>query len=264
MFLAGSFRAVYRYRRLLFKTAFNDVRTRYAGSILGLFWLFFYPLLLLGTYAMVYLFIYKVRFKLFNSDEYVALIFCGLIPFIGFSDSIGNGVGSVVTNSSLVKNTLFPIELVPLKAVLASQSTQGAGMLLLLAALAFLHRWSMYVPLFLVIWCLQILFTGGLMWFLSSLNVYFRDLQSIMGVIILILMMISPIAYSQSMIPSDLRPFLAINPLYYFIVSYQDVLMLGQLPSTHIILVLVIMSFLFYMVGYWFFMKMKRVFVDNV
>lgn len=258
------FKFLYRYRVLLWQTTKNDIKTRFAGSLLGMLWLFFYPLLLLGAYAMVYLFIFKVKFHLFNSNEYVVLIFCGLIPFIGFSEALSNGVSSVVSNSSLIKNTLFPIELVPVKAVLVSQSTQFTGMIMLLLVLGVLDKWTVWLPFFLLIWILQILFSIGLIWILSSINVFARDLQSIVSVLILILMLISPIAYTEDMIPSNLQPFLALNPMYYLIVSYQDVLMLGHFPDQSIFLTLLIVSLLTFIFGYSFFIKMKRVFVDNV
>lgn len=255
---------LYKYRNLLWQTTKNDIRMRFAGSILGLLWLFFYPLLLLGAYAAVYIFIFKIRFQLFNTNEYVILIFCGLIPFLGFAETLATGVGSVVANANLIKNTLFPIELVPVKSVLASQCTQVTGMLLLLIALGLLGKWSIWLPFFLIIWLLQTIFSVGLIWLLSSLNVYARDLQSIVSVLIIFIMMVSPIAYSEDMIPPALRPFLAANPLYYLIVSYQDVLMLGHFPRGDIFWTLLIFSLLTFVLGYWFFIKLKRVFVDNV
>ena len=251
-------------RNLLLQTTINDIKTRYAGSLLGMLWLFIYPLLLLGAYAAVYIFVFKVKFQLFNSNEYVALIFCGLIPFIGFSEALGNGVGSVISNASLMKNTLFPIELVPAKSVLVSQSTQATGMVLLIITLGFLGKWSPWLPFFLVIWILQVLFSFGLIWILSSITVFARDLQNIVSVLTLILMLISPIAYTEDMIPSELRPFLALNPIYYLIISYQDVLMLGHFPRGNIFWILLTFSLVTFFVGYWFFMKMKRVFIDNV
>ncbi|MFT9849648.1 ABC transporter permease [Aneurinibacillus sp. REN35] len=258
------FKLLYKYRVLLWQTTKNDIRTRFAGSLLGMLWLFFYPLLLLGAYAMVYLFIFKVKFHLFDSNEYVALIFCGLIPFIGFSEALSNGVSSVVSNSSLIKNTLFPIELIPVKAVLVSQSTQFTGMIMLLLVLGFLDKWTIWLPFFILIWLLQILFSIGLIWILSSVNVFARDLQSIVSVLILVLMLISPIAYTEDMIPTSLQPFLALNPMYYLIVSYQDVLMLGRFPDAGIFVTLSLVSLLTFLLGYVFFIKMKRVFVDNV
>ena len=131
---------LWKHRQLLRQTTFTDVRAKYAGSVLGLIWLFFYPLCFLAIYAVVYVFIFKVRFQLFGSNEYVALIFCGLIPFLGFCEALGTGVSSVTNNANLIKNTLFPIDLIPVKAVLTSLCTQTVGLCLLLTTLALLNR----------------------------------------------------------------------------------------------------------------------------
>jgi lipopolysaccharide transport system permease protein len=264
-FLARPISLLWRHRGLLWQTTRNDVRARYAGSILGLAWLIAYPLVFLGTYALVYIFIFKVRFPgLFDSNEYVVLIFCGLIPFIGFAEALSLGVVAVTSNSNLIKNTLFPIELIPVKAVLTSQCTQIAGIGLLLIAVGAMGRltwWALMLP---AVWLLQLMFTMGVIWILSSLNVIMRDLQAIIGVVILILMMGSPIAYTVEMIPANLRPLLGVNPLYYMIISYQDVLMMGRWPSNEVLWVLLGISVLSFWGGYWFFGRMKKVFVDSV
>lgn len=255
---------LWRQRLLLFQTTRSDIQARYAGSALGLAWLFFYPLLFLGAYAVIYIFIFRVRFALFNTNEYVALIFCGLVPFLGFAEALSLGVSSVTSNANLIKNTLFTIELVPVKAVLASQCTQLVGTGMLLVAIALLGRltsWSLLLP---VVWLLQVGFTMGCIWILSSLNVYLRDLQNIVSILTLILMMISPIAYTVDMVPSNLQPFLGLNPLYYLIVAYQDCLMVGRFPRDGVLGILFVMSLGSFCSGYWFFSRMKRVFVDNV
>ena len=257
------FATLLRHRLMLYQTTVNEVKTRYAGSVLGLMWLVVYPLLFLGTYAVVYLYIFKIRFPDLSSNEYVALIFCGLIPFLGFSEALSGGVPSVVASSNLIKNTLFPIELVPVKAVFVGQVTQFVGMILLLIVLTFIGKISIFSPIFLLVWACQILFTIGLVWILSSLNVYIRDIQNIIAIIILILMMLSPIAYTEAMVPEAMRPFLAINPLYYMIIAYQSVFMLSQFPI-RIFIPLISMSFGIYIVGFWFFTHMKKIFSDNI
>ena len=182
--LAQPFRFLWRHRLLLRQTAANDIRARYAGSVLGPAWLVLYPLLFLGVYALTYIYIFKVRFALFDSNEYVALIFCGLIPFLGVSEALSAGVGSVTQNASLLKNTLFPIDLVPVKAVLVSQCTQAVGTGLLLVTILFLGKLTWWALLLPVAWAGQILFSIGLLWILSSLNVFFRDLQNLVSVAI--------------------------------------------------------------------------------
>lgn len=262
--IAEPFYILWQYRSILYQTTINDIKTRYAGSMLGIFWLLIYPLLFLGTYAIVYIYIFKVRFQLFDSNEYVALIFCGLIPFLGFSEAIGLGVPSVVSSANLIKNTLFPIELVPVKAVLIGQATQVVGMGMLLVVLLILGKLSIWSPFFLLAWICQLLFSMGLIWILSSLNVYIRDIQNIVSVLILVLMMLSPIAYTEEMVPQTLRSLLALNPLYYMIMSYQSLLMLGQFPPLRISVPFVSVSLLIFILGYWFFDRMKQLLSDHV
>jgi homopolymeric O-antigen transport system permease protein len=263
-FLVAPFQLFWKHRLLLLQTTRNEIRARYAGSVLGLAWMVIYPLLFLAVYALVYLYIFKVRFGLFNSNEYVVLIFCGLIPFLGFSEGLSLGVGSVTGNANLIKNTLFPIELIPVKTVMVTQSTQAVGFILLLATLVLIGKFSAWTLLFPIIWLCQVLFTIGLVWILSSLNVFLRDLQNIIAVVILMLMMVSPIAYTAEMVPKGLRPFLAINPLYYMITAYQDCLMMRRFPREGILFVLLFLSVTTFWIGHWFFNRMKRVFADNV
>jgi lipopolysaccharide transport system permease protein len=263
-FFVTPFLLLWKHRLLLFQTSRNEIRGRYAGSVLGLSWLVVYPILFLGVYALVYLYVFKVRFGLFNSNEYVVLIFCGLIPFLGFAEGLSLGVGSVTSNASLIKNTLFPIDLIPVKAVLVTQSTQVVGTGLLIVPLILLGKITAWALLFPVIWLAQVLLTIGLVWILSSLNVILRDLQNMIAVLILMLMMISPIAYTADMVPAALRPYLAINPLYYVVIAYQDCLMLGRFPREGIFWVLILIACVSFWTGYWFFSRMKRVFADNV
>ena len=258
------FSLILMHRRILSQTTVSDIRARFAGSVLGLLWVVFHPLLLLGSYAFIYVKIFQIRFGMLDPYEYVALIFCGLIPYIGFSEALGMGVSSVVANSKLIKNTLFPIELIPVKSVLVSQCTQFSGTGLLLVALVVLGKLSLWAVLLPVIWLSQILFSIGLIWILSSLNVYFRDLQNIVPVISIMLLFLTPIAYTPDLIPAAYRPFLKINPLYFFVRAYQDSLMLDTFPTEWSLIVSITIGVVFFLVGFWFFSKMKRVFADNV
>lgn len=263
-FLTEPVRLLWKHRVMLRQTVGSEIHSRYAGSVLGLAWLGLYPLLMLGTYALIYLYVFKVRFALFDSNEYVVLIFCGLIPFIGLAEVLASGVTSVTSNAGLIKNTLFPIELVPVKAVLVSQCTQAVGTVMLLAAIGLLGKLSPWALLLPVIWGAQLMFSIGLIWILSSLNVYVRDLQNSVSVLILFLMMVSPIAYTIDMVPEALQPFLKSNPLFYLIVAYQDSLMLGRFPRGGTFWVCLGMAVVLFWGGYWFFGRLKRVITDYV
>jgi lipopolysaccharide transport system permease protein len=255
---------LWKHRYLLYQTVKTDLRARYAGSALGMVWLVLYPLCFLAVYALVYIFIFKIRFAAFNSNEYVALIFCGLIPFLGFSESLGVGVPSVTANAHLIKNTLFPIDLIPVKAVLTSTMTQTMGMVLLLLAVGCLGRLTLWALLLPVVFLAQLAFTVGLIWILSAVNVVLRDLQSIVGVVIIMIMMVTPIAYTVDMVPARIRPLLALNPMYYIVISYQEILMLGRWPTGHVLEIMMALGLCFFCGGYWFFSRAKRILVDDV
>ena len=106
------------------------------------------PLLLLVIYAAVYLFILQVRAPSLSGAEYVVLIFTGLVPFLMSSEALMNGVPSVVSNKAVLSNTVFPIDLVPIKAVLISQVTMVSGMVIVLLASLALRKISVAILLF--------------------------------------------------------------------------------------------------------------------
>ncbi len=263
-FFTEPFRVLWRHRVLLYLTTRNDVRARFAGSWLGLAWLFFYPLLFLAMYSVVYLFIYRLRFGMERTYEFVILIFCGLIPFLGFSEGLALGTPSVTNNSNLIRNTLFPIEIIPVKAVLVSQCTQVVGLFLLLVVLGAagkLTEWALLLP---VIWAAQLLFTIGTVWILAGLNVGIRDLANMIRIITLMLMLVSPIAYTADMVPARMQALLLFNPLYYMITSYRESLMLGRFPDGTAFWGLLVFGLLLFWAGFWFFSRLKRVFADYV
>ena len=262
--LLDPFLTLWRRRVILIQTTRSDIRVRFAGSVLGLLWLVLYPLLFLGAYALVYLMIFKVRYELFTTYEGVVLIFCGLVPFIGFSEGLSGGVSSVISNTNLVKNTLYPIELIPVKAVLTAQCTQVVGMIMLLIVLTIIGKLTFWALLLPIVWVMQVLFTIGLIWILSACATIFRDLQNIVAVAILLLMMLSPIAYTIDMAPANLRLLLALNPLYYIITCYQEILMQGQFPRHGTFWATLVMSLVTFWVGWWFIGRMKNIFADKV
>lgn len=254
---------VWKHRKVLWATTKSDIRGKYAGTILGLVWTIAYPLCFLGLYAIVFTMIFRVRVANYETAEYVLLIFCGLIPFLGFSESLGNGVTSVTSNKGLIKNTLFPIELIPVKAVLASSTTMVVGLVVLLAVLwsrGIVHDVQLMLP---VIFVLQLLFTIGLMWILSAVNVFLPDLGQMVSIIILLLMLVSPIAYTHEMIPPELLPIMYPNPLYYLIMLYRDAAFVGVVRLDMLATFSILSAFSLF-TGAFVFSRLKTVFVDHV
>ncbi|MBX8539427.1 ABC transporter permease [Pseudomonas cichorii] len=254
---------IWRHSHVLWATTLTDIRGRFIGTIFGAAWIFLYPLLFLGLYAVVYTMIYRVRVAEFGTFDYVLLIFCGLVPFLGFSEALGSGVGSVLGNKALVKNTLFPIDLIPVKTVLASSVTMLVGLVMLLIVLwsrGILHKTQLAIPLILV---LQIIFTVGLIWILSAINVFIPDLSQMVAVLILFLMLVSPIAYTHEMIPKELVPFMYPNPLYYLIMLYRDAAFIGVI-NPGLLAIFTGISFSTFFLGGFVFSRLKPLFADYV
>jgi lipopolysaccharide transport system permease protein len=260
----GSARYFRSHGKLLYRVTRNDMAARHAGSHLGIGWIFLAPLLVLAIYSLIYLEIFKVRVAGLNSTEYVLYIFCGLVPYLATAEALATGVTSVLTNKSVLNNTVFPIDLTPVKAALSAQAIMIVGLAVVVAgALATGNAHSTLVLLPFV-WALHLAWLIGVNWFISLLNVIFRDLQNLLNAILMIMLVASPIAYTPDMVPASLKPLLAINPFAYFVVAYQQVIMLGIYPSIPHAALLVLMAVVAFVLGSWFFDRAKRVIVDYV
>jgi lipopolysaccharide transport system permease protein len=260
----GSARYLRSHWRLLWRVTKHDLRQRYAGSFLGLGWAMLAPLLLLAIYGVVYIEVFRIRVPDLSTSEYVFYVFSGLVPYLVCADAISQGVTSVITNKAVLNNTVFPIDLTPVKPVLGAQVTMATGLAVVLvgaAATMELHTTLVLLP---VIWLLNVLWLMGVNWILSVLNVMFRDLQNVITVLLMATLVASPIAYTPEMVPATLKPLLYLNPMAYFVIAYQQTIMLGVWPSLLRALVLVVMSIATFAFGAWFFARVKRVIVDYV
>jgi lipopolysaccharide transport system permease protein len=125
-------------------------------------WLLLYPFVVLGIYAALYVFIFQVRPQQMTPTEYVLYMFSGLVPFMMTSESLSSGVTAVVANKSVLNNTVFPIDLAPIKPVLLSQGISIVGFFTIVLAAALIQKLKWTATLLPVIWSLQILFLVGL------------------------------------------------------------------------------------------------------
>jgi len=229
-------------------------------------WVALGPLLILGVYALVYLEVFKVRTTLFHlsGPAYVIYIFCGLVPYLAVAEALGRGVGSVVTNKAVLNNTVYPIDLTPVQAALGAQTVLAVGMpLVVVGAILTGHR-DPTVAAVPVVWALMFIWLVGVNWILSMLNVAFRDLQNLITVILMVLLVASPFAYATSQVPPAVRLIVYVNPFAYFVIAYQQLIMLGQVPDAWHSVVLVLMPLGTFALGSWFFSRAKGALLDYV
>lgn len=260
----GSARYIVSHRRLLWRITRNDLRTRHAGSHLGFGWVFLMPLVILALYALVYLAIFRISVVGLTSPEYVVYIFCGLVPYLATAESLQSGVSAVVANKSILNNTVFPIDLAPVKAALSAQAVLVTGLAVVIIGTAVTGNLSPTLVLLPFVVVLHVLWLIGVNWLLSLLNVIIRDLQNMVTAFLIMMLVASPIAYTPDMVPDTLRPLLAINPFAHFVVAYQQVIMLGIVPSFWHIVSLIALPLVTFALGSWFFDRAKNVIIDYV
>ena len=260
----GSARYLKSHRGLLWRITRNELRARYAGSHLGNVWVVLAPALLLVVYAVTYVAILRIRLAGLTSAEYVIFIFSGLVPYLMSAEALSTGVTSVLTNKAVLNNTVFPIDLAPVKAVLTAQATMVVGMTATLVGAAAIGTFSWTVVFLPVIWFLNVVSLIGIVWFLSLLNVIFRDIQNLLTPVLMMMLIISPIAYTPEIVPDSLKPLILLNPFAYFVVAYQQVITLGLYPGPLHAVALVLLAIVPFAAGSWFFSAAKRVIVDYV
>lgn len=261
--MPGPVTLLWRHRRIVRTTAWNDLKARYRGTVLGLVWLFLYPLLFLGIYGTVYSRIFGIRVPGYTTTEYIQIIFCGLVPFVGFSEALTNGTSAVTANKGLIRNTLFPIELIPVKVVITSSVSLTSSLLLLMGFVwsqGNVHLTQLWIPYVLF---LQIVFSIGVAWILSTLCVFFPDIAQFIGIVVLALMIVSPIAYVREMVPPNLQGFMLPNPLYYLINLYRDAAFFGVM-SERLLVAFTAITMVTFVVGWKLFTRLKSLFTDYV
>lgn len=259
-----SARLIVQHARLLWRVSKSELRARYAGATFGAAWAFLTPLLVLGTHATVYSFIFRVRVPGLTGLDYVLFIFSGLVPYMMTSESITSGLASVLASKSVWTNTVFPVDLAPVKAVLLSQGNMVVGSTLILGTAAFTGKLSWTALAFPVLWAFQVIGLIGLNWILAFVNLLFRDLQNVIGVVLMMLMVGSPIAYTTDMVPEQLRPLVELNPFAHLVRAYQSVLVLGQWPNPINLAVVVGLSVTLFVLGGFLFSRSKPVMLDYV
>lgn len=240
-------------------TTKNDIKQRYAGSVLGLFWVFIYPIIMMSIYLVVYVVIFKVRPMGMSLTEYVLHIFAGLIPFLTISEALTQGTTAITSNKELLKSTSFPIEIIPAKGVFSSYVNFIIGMFFVLVASLYFFPKNPYALLLPVVAFLQLLFLIGVNWFTSVTNVIFRDLQNIMPLFVMVLMLSSPIAYVVSMVPESMQILVYLNPFSYFVIIYQEIIAHRAMPAPWVMVLTTFLSFFVFIMGYKFFNKVKEI-----
>lgn len=252
----------WKNRQILKTTTRVELAKQYAGSVLGIGWVVLYPLLLLSIYVFIYMGVFDMRVEGKGAFYFVLFVFCGLIPYIGFSQAVSAGTLSVKSNIHLVKNVMFPIDLVPLRVVLVNMVSQVVSMAVLMLLALINGSFSIHIIWLPLIFLMQIMFTVGLVWILACLNVAGTDVSNIVNLLLLLMMFVSPIGYDMNQVPLHLWIILLFNPLTYMIEMYRSLMLHGTFPPIDMLTAYVFVCLSMYATGAAFFRKFKSALVD--
>lgn len=263
MTLRSAIGKLWKKRKLLLRSVRVELRTQYAGTIFGLFWIILGPLLLLALYTIVYGVIFRIRAPNFTRAEYIINVFSGLVLFLAFAQALAVSATSMARDRKLLFSS-FPAEFIPAKAVIVSY-------VMLIPATAFVilgdvvfsqPSWTLvWVP---VVGVMQMLFTIGLGMMIALATLAIRDINFLIQYIVIALLIITPIAYTPDMIPDRIRPLLYLNPLYYFVSANQHLILLNRLPPLEEVLLGLAVTVLFFLGGIRAFQRGRAVVADFI
>ncbi len=252
---------------LILQLVIRDISSRFKGSVLGKLWLVTTPILMLVIYTFVFSFVFKMRWGTENESlGFFALnIMIGMVLFNFFSESINRSTTIIRDNSSYVKRVVFQLNILPLVTVLSSLFnfliafgvfTIGYIIVLGIPDMGFLEFFILLIPLVLTV--------AGLSWFIATLGVFFRDLQHLIGTMLMMLMFMTPVFYSLDLVPSNIKVYLYLNPLVYYIEQSRSVLFNQSGLDFNSLGVSYIISMAIFYFGYKWFNKISKYFADVI
>lgn len=245
----------------------RDIVGRYRGSIGGLLWTFLNPLLMLLVYTFVFSVVFKSRWggaggELGNWDFAINL-FCGLIVFNIWSESVNRSTSLITSQSNFVKRVVFPLDLLAWVPIGTALFNAIIGLALLAVVILWkVHAlpWTIVLTPLVILPC--VLITLACVWFVSSISVYVRDVQQVVLLLTTAVMFLSPLFFPIEAIPEKYRPILAFNPLGVLIGEMRKVVVQGQLPDFVVIVQLIIGGLVACWLSRMWFRKAKSGFSD--
>ena len=250
---------IWEYRTMIRSLVHKDLRGRYQASVLGFLWTFIVPLCQLAVYTVVFSIILKS-----TVEKFYLYLFVALIPWNFFSSCLTGGSSCIIQQQSLVNKIYFPREVIPVAYVTSSFVNMlyceiVVFLVALLSGVAFNPLGLLCLPLVMAV---EYILALGITMIMSSINVYFRDLEHILGIISMAWMFMTPIMYDLSIVPANLMWIFKLNPMTSIVTAYRDILYAGSVPSLGTLGVSLGMGIIFLVVGFAVFRKLKKRFSE--
>lgn len=246
------------YLDLIIVLTQKEMKVRYKNSFFGYLWSIGNPL----AFALVYWIAFKVVMKIKMLD-YSLFLITGLFPWQWFSNSANASTTVFIGNASIIKKVYFPRNSVPLALVLQDMIHFLLSIPVIILFLFVYHKspslqWVIGLPVLLAI---QLAITYGFSLILASVNLFFRDVERLVSIVLTFLFYFTPIIYSDQMVPERYRHFLVLNPLAPLMMSWRDLFLKGRLDFKYILFSSGY-AVIFYSFGYWVYRKLSWKFAE--
>lgn len=254
------FKRIYNYRELLKTNVRKEIRGRYKNSILGVMWSFLNPLLQLAVYAVIF------GALLAGGDKTYHIYICvALIPWTYFTTAITQSAFTIIGNADIIKKVYFPREILPISVVTSGAVNFMISTIIILAFVLIAGLGiTKYIILYPIILLVQYTLLLGISFIVSSITVYFRDLEHIIGIILMAAFYGTPIVYKLEQLPENLQVLMQLNPMTHLINAYRDIFYYQQMPNMKALGLLFIGSVLLVVIGYFIFKKLQKGFAEQL
>jgi len=251
-------------KHLILNLVGRDLKNRYVGSLMGFFWSVIHPVVLLICYTFVFSIVFKIKPFIQATDNFAVFLFCGILPWLFFQETVTRSCTSITDNANLIKKSIFPSEILPLTLLISSLVTHMVGLGILFVVLLLMGMFSWTWVFFLLYLALLILLLLGVGWMVAALQVFVRDTLQLVNVFMVMWFWFTPIFYSMDNenIPEKMRMLLYLNPLSYVVRGYRACFLEHRLPEPWEVLVLAAFAGAAFLLGGLLFRNTKREFID--
>ena len=254
------FKKLYDYREMLKTSIKKDIGGKYKNSFLGVLWSFVNPLLQILVYAIIFPLIMKS-----DIENYVVFMVCGLIPWNYFSTVINRSSFTMIENGNIIKKVYFPREILPISVVTSETVTfLISSILILLFTFGYGLEITINIIFYPLVLLVQYIMLLGISLIVSSVTVYFRDLQHFIGVLLQLFFYATPIVYAVDVIPVNFQWILKFNPMTYIIEGYRDIFWGQTSPDISTLLIVLAIGVVLCIVGYLIFNKLQKRFAEEL
>jgi lipopolysaccharide transport system permease protein len=250
---------IFEYKELIKNLVKSDLKTKYSSSVLGFAWSMLNPLLMM----LVLYFVFNNVFK--NQQNYVVYLLTGILTWRFFAIGTTSAMGSIVGKSSLVTKIYIPREILTLSTVISNAISSILEFFVLIPLLMILGaKISATVMVFPVIHFMYFLLVYGLGLILSSLFVYYRDLNQIWDIVLQVGFFLSPIFYPLSSVPAKYMFYYMLNPITRLVTMYRDILLNGTIPKISDFAIVILFGIILLFTGTLLFKKLSRRFAEEI